>query len=596
MSAAAKPASTFRVLGFVPWPRRLLVVGGLVLSSFVELLGLTMVVPLLSLAARPDYMKAGFGQFIGDQLGAIGLPSTLEWLLVFFLVLITVKAVLTVAVMKYVADVVSAVSQNVRLHLARNLVHVKWSYFVRQPVGRLTNIMGHEANALGETFYMTANFLAAALHIAAYIAIAALLSWELALVCLGVGCAMFAWFGRLVTGTRAAARRNADQVNSLAANFGDTITSIRPIKAMGRQARFAQLFEADTERAGRTMRAKVVSMEFASEIQEPVIALGLAAGFYVAISVWTMPFDQMVLLGFVLARSIHAVYGLQRAWHRVIVTENNFRQILQAIEETEAEREDLSGTEPPSLEREIALEGVSYSYGAVPALADVSLTLRAGEILALVGPSGSGKSTLTDIVLGLLRPDGGEVYVDGVPLGRLDMLKWRGMIGYVPQDLTLFHDSVLRNVTLGEPRFTEEDARQALADAGALEFVDRLVGGVHYDVGERGLGLSGGQRQRVSIARALVHRPRLLILDEATTALDPETERAICENIRALARARNLTILAISHQPRWAEMADRTIRLEHGRIVSVVERAAAQAADGGALAEIPAGAARAAAE
>jgi ATP-binding cassette subfamily C protein len=155
------------------------------------------------------------------------------------------------------------------------------------------------------------------------------------------------------------------------------------------------------------------------------------------------------------------------------------------------------------------------------------------------------------------------VLVDGVPLMELDIHQWRCTIGYVPQEAVLLHDSILNNVSLGDPGISEADVISALREAGAWEFVEKLADGIQNIVGERGGKLSGGQRQRIMIARALVHRPRLLILDEATSALDPQSEAAICDTLRKLRGAH--TILAISHQPALLEAAERAYRLENGR-------------------------------
>ncbi len=144
----------------------------------------------------------------------------------------------------------------------------------------------------------------------------------------------------------------------------------------------------------------------------------------------------------------------------------------------------------------------------------------------------------------------------------MDIKAWRSMIGYVPQETFLLHDSILLNVTLGDPKLTEEAAIQALKASGAWDFMRELPKGIQHVVGERGGKLSGGQRQRIMIARALVHQPKLLILDEATSALDPETEASICQTMQGLKG--QLTILAISHQEALMEAADRVYRIEHG--------------------------------
>src|SRR5262249_11098451 len=151
----------------------------------------------------------------------------------------------------------------------------------------------------------------------------------------------------------------------------------------------------------------------------------------------------------------------------------------------------------------------------------------------------------------LYWPERGEIRIDDLPLGEIDLLKWRQRVGYVPQEVILFHDTVLTNLTLGESVLTREDAESALKAAGAWEFVSQRKEGLDTVVGERGTLLSGGQRQRIAVARALIPKPLLLILDEATSALDPDTEAAICQNVSLLSKRTGLTVLAISHQRSW---------------------------------------------
>src|SRR5690606_38977597 len=170
---------------------------------------------------------------------------------------------------------------------------------------------------------------------------------------------------------------------------------------------------------------------------------------------------------------------------------------------------------------------VGFAYDGYPVFGDLSLEIPAGAMTVLIGPSGAGKTTVIDLVIGLIRPQSGSIRVDGLDLTGIDLRAWRRLIGYVPQDTVLLHDSILHNVTLGDPALTTADAEQALRAAGIWDFVAALPEGLYTQVGERGGKLSGGQRQRVAIARALVNEPRLLILDEATSALDPTSEQEI---------------------------------------------------------------------
>ena len=217
----------------------------------------------------------------------------------------------------------------------------------------------------------------------------------------------------------------------------------------------------------------------------------------------------------------------------------------------------------PQLDAGIALEGVEFAYDGQTVLEDASLEIPAGQITALVGGSGGGKTTVTDLVMGLVRPGAGEVRVDGVSLEQLDVGAWRKLIGYVPQEVVLFHDTVRVNVTFGDDSISDEEVERALRAAGVWDVVRALPGGIEASVGERGSRLSGGERARVGLARALAGRPKLLILDEATAALDPETERIVLSTLEALRG--DVTVLAISHQPALRDVADRVYRIQAGQ-------------------------------
>jgi ATP-binding cassette subfamily C protein len=181
-----------------------------------------------------------------------------------------------------------------------------------------------------------------------------------------------------------------------------------------------------------------------------------------------------------------------------------------------------------------------------------------------VGPSGAGKTTFVDLLGGLYTPDHGQIKLDGVPLSEVDRSAWRQMIGYAPQELFLFHDTVYQNVSLGDPTITREDAREALRAAGAWDFVAALPQEMDTVMGERGTRLSGGQRQRVALARALAGKPKLLVLDEVTASLDPAAEAAICDALRQLHG--RVTVISISHQTAMVEAADLIYRVEAGDV------------------------------
>jgi len=215
----------------------------------------------------------------------------------------------------------------------------------------------------------------------------------------------------------------------------------------------------------------------------------------------------------------------------------------------------------------LQLEGVSFRYGDDQPLVlrDVSVSIRRGESIGVVGPTGSGKSTLIDVLFGLLQPTSGRVTVDGADI-RGARGAWQRRIGYVPQAPFLFADTIRRNIALGiaPDQVDEQRLREAVQLAQLAEFVDSLPQGVDTRVGERGIRLSGGQRQRVAIARALYNDPDLLVLDEATAALDNKTERDVTSSIEQL-RGRK-TLIVIAHRLSTVERCDALIFLSAGKV------------------------------
>ena len=216
----------------------------------------------------------------------------------------------------------------------------------------------------------------------------------------------------------------------------------------------------------------------------------------------------------------------------------------------------------------LELNHITYAYPGVaePVLKDISLAIQRGESVGFIGASGAGKSTLVDILLGLLKPDRGEVLLDGADIQQ-DLRKWQDQIGYVPQSIFLTDDTLRRNVAFGLPdgQINNAAVQRALQAAQLEGFVGSLPEGLETPVGERGVRLSGGQRQRIGIARALYHDPAVLVLDEATSALDTVTEEGVMQAVTALQGTK--TIIIVAHRLSTVEHCNRLFRLDEGRLV-----------------------------
>jgi len=544
----------------------------LLIAGLIEGISLTALLPLLNqVLVKPDTpgegasgvgADSGVGEFLLGTIEAMGFTPSVLVLLIVILLGAILKGGLTLLARQKVGYIVAHVATDLRLSMLRAMLASRWEYFLHQPVGRLTNSMSIEAVRAANAYLHGATLISLIIEAMVYLTIATLVKWQAALVALLVGLLIYWLLGRLVKASRRAGKRQTKFTQSMIARLADTLLSVKPLKSMGRERLVNTVLMSETKNINRALRREVLSAEVLAAGQDVLFALVLVMAIYVTLVKLELPLATVMVLGFLIFRILKKTGRVQRNYQKMAVCESAYWSIQTTIEKADLAAEPPGGKLTPTLEEGIEVTGVRFSYDDKRILDELSISIPAGSFTAIIGPSGSGKATIVDLIIGLLHPENGSVLIDEVPLQDLDMLQWRRSIGYVPQETVLLHDSIFNNVSLADPGISEADVVSALQAAEAWAFTEKLPEGIHSNVGERGGKLSGGQRQRIMIARALVHRPRLLIMDEATTALDPQSEAAICQTLQKL-RGRQ-TILAISHQPALLEAADRAYRLQDG--------------------------------
>ena len=558
----------------VPPLQRAIVVVGVCIASVFELVGFAAIIPLLSvMSPESDMSMGGRREMIHNALenayATLGVPMNLATLLLTILLFMVIKAIISIAVTRYVAGVMTRINTAARLDVIRTLMHARWSFYARQRLSRLVSAAGESSNAVGEAFQLSTDMLTAFLRIAIYLLICYVIAPAMVLVAIGVAVIMAVTYGALVRQSKRAAKGQSRAMRRMKADLTDVFIGIKSIRAMGRQAHMSTLLSKDSMALDQSMRSRVLSAEYAEELQAPIIAicmvLGLLGGSQLGLGG-----HELLLAAILLVRLVNTFGFVQRGSQRLMMAQVWLGSARSLVAAAKSSQEQLTGTTPPDPAAGVRFEGVSFKHAdGKELLSKVDFEVTAGKITTLVGPSGVGKTTTLDLVIGLLPPRAGRLLLGGVDSAEVDLAKWRQVIGYVPQDVTLFHDNVRNNVALGEARFSDEDVWRALQAAGADEFIEALPDGLDHVVGERGQMISGGQRQRIALARALLHRPAILILDEATTGLDRETEETICTRIREMVVREGLTVLAVTHGEAWRQMADRIYRIADGSIVPV---------------------------
>jgi ATP-binding cassette subfamily C protein len=542
-------------------------------NGLLQLVGVGSVFPFFALASDPNRIR-------NSRLGGWMLNFLPPMELNHLLILAGCFAIL----MLFVAGIGSVVSDCVRVLYSYGFSHWlkgrllgsyaerPYSYFLRrnsalmnQRVNDITSFTYNVMLPLGEAFsriVLIFLLLAGFFFVQPFAAIGAMVIFG--------GFYLFV-FVVLRPRTRAVARGQQAHASGFSKSTLQFLHGIKPILIHGKESFFIK--EALRHSAGmRHFQSQVPIFSNGPRYLIEPIAFGGLVAIVIALAMQGRPFSDilpnlsvMALVGYRLLPSMSLLYGqmVTIASHSYTLQqlEEEILEIEEEIEEVDKSRAKQS---PLSFTRDIRIEGVSFAYpgSAKNTLGNFSLTVAKNESVGIAGASGSGKSTLVDLILGLHTPVSGEILVDGVPLSTGNIMSWRAMIGYVPQDIYLLDDTLEANIAFGIP--SSEVDQEALASAARaaqiLDFVKRdLPEGFGTVVGERGVRLSGGQRQRIGLARALYHAPQVLILDEATSALDLETEAAVIETINALQG--KVTIITIAHRLSTLERCDKTIQL-----------------------------------
>jgi ATP-binding cassette subfamily C protein len=557
-----------------PW-QSLLVLVCVLIGGALEGVGLSALLPVLTIAMReapgaPDAVasdQSTLDAMVDRALDAVGLEPSLHALLPVIAIMFWLKAGIILYAKRQIGYTVAQIATDLRLELLQALMKARWSHFTRLRTGGAANALATEAQRASTAYEHMAQVCGHLIECLLYLGLAFAISIPITIGAAVAALVTLGGLNKLVTMSGKAGLRQTEHLKSLLTHVTDSLQAVKLLKATGRESLVEPLLEGDTTQLNKALRKRVFSREALRSMQEPVLVTSLCVLVFVLVLLLDTPFAEILLLLGLFMRTNTSSNKMQRRYQQTITEASALWSMREMIDAAVADGETMTTGATPTLERGVELRDVRVELDDATVLDGMSFAARAGEITALIGGSGAGKTTTADLVMGLVRPSAGDVYVDGVALAKLDLREWRELIGYVPQEILMLHDSVAKNVSMGDPNVSPEAIERALRDAGAWDFVSELPGGVECSVGERGMRLSGGQRQRIAIARALVHGAKLLVFDEATTALDPDSEAFVLAAIEAL-RGR-ATVLAISHQPALTGIADRIYRIADGKCAEV---------------------------
>lgn len=457
-----------------------------------------------------------------------------------------------------------------RMELFAHLQQLSLSFHARTRTGELLTKVVSDTSALKDVFAESAvNFLSHLLTVVGMFVIMFALNWRLGLVALAsfpaVCYALFAVYRRI----KVSARSQREREGMVASRIHEVLSSLHLVRAFAREKHEQERFEKESshtlEEGIRTARIEAA----ATRSVEIISAAGLSAVvlFGAMQVIWgrMLPGEVLIFTAYLnsMYKPLRTLARISSQFSKAMASAERIAEIFKI----EPERlEDHHGLRVESLRGEIIFNNVSFGYGdGKGVLRNVSFAISPGQRVAFVGASGAGKSTIASLLLRFYEPQAGEILIDGVEIRKYERESLRRQIGVVLQDSILFGASIRENIAYGKPHATDEEIAAAAREAQAHEFITELPDRYDTIIGERGSTLSGGQRQRLCLARALIKRPSVLLLDEPTSAIDAESSALIQQTINRLLEGK--TMLVISHQFAGIEDFNQILVLRNGTIV-----------------------------
>ncbi|NHK31728.1 MAG: ABC transporter ATP-binding protein [Asgard group archaeon] len=442
------------------------------------------------------------------------------------------------------------------------------SFFDKQATGKIMSRLTNDSQELNEMINVISQFIANFVIVFAVLIVMFTVNWRLTLVTLGMGPIVFLvgiFFRRFI-------RRRSGQwraaIGAVNASFQESVSGISIAKAFGREEKSKEEFEEINETTFRVARRRAFAITGIWPVMDGISIIGIFSinlfGGWLVLQAWA---TLSTILLFILLLN-RFLYPLMRVGAQISTIQSGFAAMERIFSIIDAEKTIKNPGEPifQEIKGHITFDQVYQQYEPeTPVLKNINLEIKPGESIAIVGQTGAGKTTIASLLMRFYDINEGSIKIDGVDLRDFDLFNLRSQIGLVSQDVFLFSGTVLDNIKFGKPDATLKDVKEVIRVVEAQEFIDALPDGLKTVLGERGKGLSAGQRQMISFARTLLIDPKILILDEATAAVDAYTESKIQEALEKLLA--NRTSIVIAHRLTTIKNSDRIIVLDHGEVI-----------------------------
>ncbi len=545
----------------------------LILSFFVGFLdglGLAMFLPLLQMAdgsnQEVDTEQLGSLSFLVEGISEVGIPFNLFSVLLIILFFFTSKGV-----MKFFEGYFRVIYQqyfikNIRINNADLLSNYSYNAFVTSDSGKIQNTFSGEVQRVNAAYKHYFLAVQSIVLVIVYLTLAFLSNPQFALIVIIGGVLTNFIFKNLYSITKKKSVRITKEMHEFQGLLIQKVSNFKYLKATGFIYSYANKLKGKIEEIEQSQRKIGMLGATLQALREPLTILIVVIAILLQVFIFDKPLGLLILSLLFLYRALSSLMTIQNYWNNFLGVSGSIDNMTEFTEDLKKNTESFGIVPFKAFESALVLDEVVFAYDKERILDKVSFDIKKNEAIAIVGESGSGKTTLLNVLAGLIKPTEGYVAVDDSKMKELDIRTFQKRIGYITQEPVIFSDNVFNNVTFWEERTPENIKRfnEALKQAAIFDFVNELELKDQAPLGNNGINLSGGQRQRISIARELYKEVDFLMMDEATSSLDSETEKAIQENIDALKG--KYTIIMIAHRLSTVKNADKIVLLKKGKI------------------------------
>jgi ATP-binding cassette subfamily B protein/ATP-binding cassette subfamily C protein len=540
-----------------------ILLGLTIILSIIETVGISVIMPFISVASNPTLLNEGRFKLIYDFLGFTQKNVFIAAFGISIICFYIFRSVYNVVYTYILTKFSMGTYRFFALRLFRVYFSIPYRVFVQKNSGEIIHIINSETARVSNLLLNILQVLSEAFTVLMLYGLMVAVNWGMTLILTIILAIVVLFIGTILTRkSKFLGKKRTEENIKLSKVLHEAFGNFKFVKLRGNEDDFFKRFDISSQMVSRANTINATLGVLPRSILEN-IGFSLLIGVVIFI-IWKMDSPQNVIP--IISMYALALYRMLPGINRMLTYVNSIaynQNALDIVYDVGKQETEIEGGDPLDFETSIRIDGISFKYiVGSDVLRDVSLEIKKGDSVAITGESGGGKSTLVDILIGVNKPTSGALYVDGKEITNENIRSWRNRIGYIPQSIYLFDGTVAENVTFSS-KYNEEHLIKVLKMANIWEFLENKDG-IHTLVGEGGIQLSGGQKQRVGIARALYANPEVLVLDEATSSLDNETEGKIMDEIYAVSKDK--TLIVIAHRLTTVERCKKRVVIEDGRV------------------------------